>query len=168
MYSTSSSIGRAPVWRAGCLRFKSAGVGHSMKKRDIHLLQNQVLAKGMLTLWITFRSDLRCDRLFNEAKGGTMRKRYKKKKHSCALCKPWKMRGMVRWKNKELALLKEFEKLRHEHSTLSCPWYLMDAKKKRICSKDIFSWAWYWFTSASAPNVWWRKVVYRALWTNWS
>ena len=41
-----------------------------------------------------------------------MRKRYKLKKRSCALCKPNKMNGDVRWTNKELSALKEFEKER--------------------------------------------------------
>lgn len=39
-----------------------------------------------------------------------MRKRLKKKARSCPLCKPHKMRGSNRWKIKELAKLKEFEK----------------------------------------------------------
>lgn len=39
-----------------------------------------------------------------------MRKRYKIKKHSCALCKPHKMRGACRWSDKDFAMLKEFEK----------------------------------------------------------
>lgn len=51
-----------------------------------------------------------------------MRKRYKKKKHSCKMCKPHKMGLDIRWKNKELAKLKEFEKLKYEHIniTFSC------------------------------------------------
>jgi hypothetical protein len=39
-----------------------------------------------------------------------MRKRNKKKKHSCALCKPWKMGKCGRWKKRELEGLKEFER----------------------------------------------------------
>ena len=39
-----------------------------------------------------------------------MRKRLKKKKRSCALCKPHKMRGCNRWKPKEEAKLKAFER----------------------------------------------------------
>lgn len=38
-----------------------------------------------------------------------MRKRNKKKKRSCALCKPWKMNGAKRWKRKEEVLLRVFE-----------------------------------------------------------
>jgi hypothetical protein len=38
-----------------------------------------------------------------------MRKRYKKKQHSCRLCKPHKMGMEKRWNNKELALLQAFE-----------------------------------------------------------
>jgi len=41
-----------------------------------------------------------------------MRKRLKKKKRSCALCKPHKMKGDIRWKAKELVNLEEFEKLK--------------------------------------------------------
>ena len=39
-----------------------------------------------------------------------MRKRYKKKLHSCGLCKPHKLNISLRWKSKDLAMLKEFEK----------------------------------------------------------
>lgn len=39
-----------------------------------------------------------------------MRKRFKKKKLSCALCKPHKMNGENRWKGKDFSLLKIFEK----------------------------------------------------------
>lgn len=39
-----------------------------------------------------------------------MRKRNKLKKHSCKLCKPFKMGFCNRWKDKEEATLKEFEK----------------------------------------------------------
>lgn len=42
-----------------------------------------------------------------------MRKRLKQKKRSCALCKSYKMRGAARWKPKELAELKEFEKIKN-------------------------------------------------------
>ena len=41
-----------------------------------------------------------------------MRKRLKKKKKSCPLCKPHKMCGDNRWKTKEFAGLKEFEKIK--------------------------------------------------------
>jgi hypothetical protein len=41
-----------------------------------------------------------------------MRKRLKKKKHSCALCKPHKMGWGNRWKPKELVRLKEFEQMK--------------------------------------------------------
>jgi len=43
-----------------------------------------------------------------------MRKRYKKKNHSCALCKPNKMAGACRWKSKGLFLLKNFERIKAE------------------------------------------------------
>jgi hypothetical protein len=39
-----------------------------------------------------------------------MRKSYKKKKRSCAMCKPHKMAKAKRWKIREEALLREFEK----------------------------------------------------------
>jgi len=39
-----------------------------------------------------------------------MRKRLKRKRRSCSLCKPFKMGITQRWKNKDLSLLKEFEK----------------------------------------------------------
>lgn len=39
-----------------------------------------------------------------------MRKRYKVKKRSCALCKPNKVGWASRWKIKDFALIKEFEK----------------------------------------------------------
>jgi len=42
-----------------------------------------------------------------------MRKRFKKKKRSCALCKPHKMEGATRWKTKEFAKIKEFEKTKN-------------------------------------------------------
>jgi hypothetical protein len=38
-----------------------------------------------------------------------MRKRLKRKRRSCALCKPYKMGGENRWKPKELAGLKRAE-----------------------------------------------------------
>jgi hypothetical protein len=41
-----------------------------------------------------------------------MRKRQKQKKHSCALCKPHKMGYGCRFKFKELAQIKEFEKIK--------------------------------------------------------
>ena len=43
-----------------------------------------------------------------------MRKIYKKKKRSCALCKPWKMNGSKRWKAKELQAQKEFERVKKD------------------------------------------------------
>ena len=39
-----------------------------------------------------------------------MRKQYKQKLKSCAMCKPHKMRWANRWKGKELALYKEHQK----------------------------------------------------------
>jgi len=39
-----------------------------------------------------------------------MRKRLKKKKRSCAMCKPYKMHWENRWKPKDEARLKDFEK----------------------------------------------------------
>jgi hypothetical protein len=39
-----------------------------------------------------------------------MRKRFKNKLRSCAMCKPHKTKGSCRWKYKELASLNEFEK----------------------------------------------------------
>jgi len=44
-----------------------------------------------------------------------MRKRMKKKKKSCGLCKPHKRAMGNRWKVKEEQRLKEFEKLRQEN-----------------------------------------------------
>ena len=41
-----------------------------------------------------------------------MRKRFKLKKRSCPICKPYKMGWIKRWNNKELAKIKEFEKLK--------------------------------------------------------
>lgn len=43
-----------------------------------------------------------------------MRKRTKKKKHSCALCKPHKMGKCGRWKDKEKQDLKEFESTKNK------------------------------------------------------
>lgn len=43
-----------------------------------------------------------------------MRKRLKKKKRSCPLCKPHKTGGTNRWKVKELVLLEVFEKEKNE------------------------------------------------------
>lgn len=39
-----------------------------------------------------------------------MRKRLKLKKHSCAMCKPHKMKWSNRWTPKQLAELKESER----------------------------------------------------------
>jgi len=39
-----------------------------------------------------------------------MRKRYKNKKRSCGLCKPFKRGKTIRWKNKELQKLELAEK----------------------------------------------------------
>lgn len=44
-----------------------------------------------------------------------MRKRSKRKRRSCSLCKPHKMGGDNRWKPKEEAKLREFEKERLEY-----------------------------------------------------
>jgi len=41
-----------------------------------------------------------------------MRKRLKKKKRSCPLCKPYKMGDANRWKAKGFAKIKEFEKIK--------------------------------------------------------
>lgn len=38
-----------------------------------------------------------------------MRKRLKKKKRSCPLCKPHKMKWTNRWKTKEFARIRDFE-----------------------------------------------------------
>lgn len=46
-----------------------------------------------------------------------MRKRTKKKKHSCTLCKPHKTHGAKRWNHKEEARLKEFEKEKEKLKT---------------------------------------------------
>jgi hypothetical protein len=43
-----------------------------------------------------------------------MRKIYKEKRHSCALCKPQKMGHAPRWNNKELEALKRWERERLE------------------------------------------------------
>lgn len=39
-----------------------------------------------------------------------MRKRFKRKRHSCGLCKPQKVGWEKRWKYKDLAFLREFER----------------------------------------------------------
>ena len=39
-----------------------------------------------------------------------MRKKYKEKKRSCALCKPHKMKWVKRWKKKELDIIERSEK----------------------------------------------------------
>ncbi len=39
-----------------------------------------------------------------------MRKMFKNKKHSCALCKPYKTGHQNRWKSKDLEKIKIFEK----------------------------------------------------------
>jgi len=41
-----------------------------------------------------------------------MRKRLKKKKRSCPLCKPHKMEGANRWKVMDFAKIKEFEEIK--------------------------------------------------------
>ena len=41
-----------------------------------------------------------------------MRKRYKRKKRSCGVCKPCKVGGTCRWKPRDLMLLKEWERER--------------------------------------------------------
>jgi len=43
-----------------------------------------------------------------------MRKRFKHKKRSCALCKPNKIGWSSRWNIKEFASIKEFEKLKNQ------------------------------------------------------
>jgi hypothetical protein len=48
-----------------------------------------------------------------------MRKRYKKKNRSCALCKPHKMKWEKRWKFKDLLLLEEFEKYQNKWIALT-------------------------------------------------
>ena len=45
-----------------------------------------------------------------------MRKRTKIKNHSCALCKPHKTGHCNRWKAKDLALIKMFEKIKNLQS----------------------------------------------------
>lgn len=47
-----------------------------------------------------------------------MRKRFKKKKLSCGLCKPNKTNGEVRWKAKEFLMLKDFEKQKSHFTKL--------------------------------------------------
>jgi len=47
-----------------------------------------------------------------------MRKRLKKKKLSCGLCKPHKTHGEIRWKAKDFTLLKEFEKQKTHYNIL--------------------------------------------------
>jgi len=53
-----------------------------------------------------------------------MRKRYKEKKRSCALCKPHKMKWENRWKKKDLDIIerteKEIKNLITNHSTGAC------------------------------------------------
>jgi len=44
-----------------------------------------------------------------------MRKRYKKKLRSCAMCKPHKMAKAKRWSVKDEAKLKEFERKRLDY-----------------------------------------------------
>jgi hypothetical protein len=44
-----------------------------------------------------------------------MRKRLQQKKHSRALCKPFKMRGTRRWKNRYEADLRQFERDRLDY-----------------------------------------------------
>ncbi|MDP2967336.1 MAG: hypothetical protein Q8N87_02930 [bacterium] len=41
-----------------------------------------------------------------------MRKRFKNKKRSCALCKPHKMGWVSRWKAKEFTEIQELEKIK--------------------------------------------------------
>jgi hypothetical protein len=50
-----------------------------------------------------------------------MRKRYKKKKRSCALCKPHKMGGDNRWTPKDEAALAEFEQGGQEEGSTPAP-----------------------------------------------
>lgn len=44
-----------------------------------------------------------------------MRRRYRKKRRSCGVCKPDKKGLAVRWTNRQLAQLKEFERDRHKY-----------------------------------------------------
>ena len=39
-----------------------------------------------------------------------MRKRFKMKRRSCAVCKPFKMGVVKRWKSRDEILLREFER----------------------------------------------------------
>ena len=48
--------------------------------------------------------------IFGQSLKTNMRKQLKKKKRSCSLCKPHKMKIENRWKAKEKQDLKEFEK----------------------------------------------------------
>lgn len=48
-----------------------------------------------------------------------MRKRSKKKQHSCALCKPHKMGGDNRWKHKDEVRLREFERDKRKYERMS-------------------------------------------------
>ncbi|MDP3727585.1 MAG: hypothetical protein Q8R35_03020 [bacterium] len=41
-----------------------------------------------------------------------MRKRFKRKQHSCGLCKPQKVGWETRWKQRDFVRLREFEKER--------------------------------------------------------
>ena len=43
-----------------------------------------------------------------------MRKRIKKKLHSCALCKPHKTAGDCRWTSRDLVALRDFERSRKQ------------------------------------------------------
>lgn len=47
----------------------------------------------------------------DDEKGGEYmaRKRLKKKRRSCAMCKPFKMRGAIRWKPRDQFLLRLYE-----------------------------------------------------------
>lgn len=54
-----------------------------------------------------------------------MRKRYKKKLRSCGLCKPHKKGWSNRWLNKELYLLKEFEKMKQGIIKIGTNWAKM-------------------------------------------
>ena len=44
-----------------------------------------------------------------------MRKRFKKKRHSCKMCKPHKMCLAHRWNPRDMQRLKEFEKERKQY-----------------------------------------------------
>lgn len=48
-----------------------------------------------------------------------MRKRYKRKKRACGICKPHKKKITIRWKSKEFIRLKEAEKEMREATLIN-------------------------------------------------